>query len=89
MFRRLTIELTEPICQCPVQNLTWQVFSSRGSEQDTRLQVSCKTCGTALCVPNNHFKAAFQLDKPYPGLQEVPKPKMEGKLIPLDGGKAD
>lgn len=71
IFRRATIHLTEPICLCAEQNLAWTVAPTAAGPT---LAIWCQTCGTKLQVPNKEFKAAFQLEKPYPG-----KPREEKK----------
>ena len=60
MFKRISIELTEPICTCETNQLSWGITIGPG------MYVECKECGTRVEVPNKKFMAAFDLDKKYP-----------------------
>jgi len=71
MFKCLTIHLTEPICGCDEENLSWFICYT---EQGHGLGLECKTCKTQLRVGHSHFVAGFAFDKKYPGRQ-APKPK--------------
>ncbi len=65
MFKRATIELTGPICDCEIQNLGWDI-GNEGVGKPT-LEIICKTCKTRLTVSNEKFRATFILDQSYPG----------------------
>lgn len=89
MFKGIVIELTGPLCTCAEQALAWGPILKRTADGKTAygLQVSCKTCGTTLEVPNEKFVASFDLDVAYPGKAAAtgtPKPNLRG----VDGGKA-
>lgn len=72
MFKRIRIELTGPICNCPEQKLAWAVPHDHNGK--SILKVFCETCGTTLLIPNEKFVACFALDQAYPGNpQEQPK----------------
>lgn len=70
MFKRISIYLTDPICPCEEQKLSWTV---KQTEAGPSLSVWCNSCGTSVLVPNAEFKASFTFDRPYPG---KPKPKV-------------
>jgi hypothetical protein len=77
LFKKITIHLGGPICNCDEQSLQWSV-------PDAGLQLECKLCGTKLIVPNKKFVASYDLEKPYPGKpKEVKKedPKRETNLV--------
>lgn len=77
VFKRITIELTAPICGCDEQDFSWT--TPQGTDGPT-LQIACKKCKTTLTVGNSEFKAAFSLDTPYPkGRAE----KKEAKILQL------
>lgn len=80
MFKRIVVELRGPICSCLEANFSWQV-------PEATLILKCKTCGVQLIVPNSEFKAAFKLDKEYPG-KPVKIPDEPKILKSLDGGLA-
>ncbi len=71
MFKKIIIHLTEPICKCEEQNLSWSVPNSN-------LEVKCKTCDITLTIPSKQFIAGFEFEKSYPGKQ---------KLVKKDGSK--
>lgn len=93
MFKNVTINLTAPICDCPVQNLHWAIGSNK--EGRHHLTVSCGTCKTELTVPHGKFLAHFHLDVPYPGAKPAvkAKPNLEvlegGQVIPLKKDDSD
>ncbi len=64
MFKKMTLQLTEPICLCLEQSLQWTV---QGTGAGPALCVWCDSCGTKMMVPNHEFRATFHLDNPYPG----------------------
>ena len=68
MFKRVTIHLTEPICPCTEQRLQWTVHLP---PEGPALGIWCDTCGTKVWIPNGRFKAAFELDEPYPNQRET------------------
>jgi len=82
VFSRIQIQLTGPICDCDVQDLSWWI--SRDGDGRSGLVVECNGCGCELRIPNKRFKACFQLDKPYPGRKDNVV-----QLDCLDGGKKD
>jgi hypothetical protein len=53
VFDRIDIHLRGPICSCDEQNIGWGITPGPG------LELSCKTCGTKLSVPNKQFTARF------------------------------
>lgn len=81
MFERINIQLTGPICACPVQNLLWNTPTVDGK---STLSVWCGTCGIKILVPNNAFMGGFALKVPYPGKPAV---AVKPALKVLDGGK--
>ncbi len=76
MFKKMTLQLTEPICLCLEQSLQWTV---QGSASGPCLCVWCDCCGTKVLVPNQEFRANFQFDQPYPGRHgsKPPPPPVE------------
>ncbi len=85
MFKRLTIELTGPICTCAEQKLTWGIVLHKKADGASAhgLRVRCGTCLTVLEVPPAKFLACFSLDQKYPGTA-APKP---APLIEIPGGR--
>lgn len=80
MFKRISIELDGPICNCDEQQIAWcpvEVRDEKGIVTAHELHLTCKECKTKLIVPNGKFKASFSFDKPYPGKKEVVKAKQE------------
>lgn len=71
MFKRISIELTEPICTCKQQSLGWSVDSQ---PEGSGLCITCKECKTSLKIPYTKLLGQFAFDKPYP---EGIKPKNE------------
>lgn len=82
-FKRITIELNGPICACDEQDLIWCPTLDSGGKH--ALSIECKTCKTKMIVGNSHFKAAFELDKPYPGKEKIEPKKREADVV--DGCK--
>ncbi|MEY4722757.1 MAG: hypothetical protein RLZZ324_270 [Candidatus Parcubacteria bacterium] len=85
MFKRVIIELTGPICNCPSENLSWGF----GCDRDGKLEMTleCLTCHGKLVVPEEKLGALFRLDVRYPvdqtpAVQGIPA-KAEGKVIQL------
>ena len=76
MFKKLSIRLSGPICQCKAQDLTWGMISPG-------IYIKCNSCNTVLNVGEKSLIASFDLDKPYPK-GTVKKPE----LTVIDGGKA-
>jgi hypothetical protein len=82
MFKKIVIHLTEPVCLCFEQNLTW---TTKETSLGPALTVWCKDCGTRLEVPNKQFKALFYLDVEYCGKPLVkPPPVSEGLADVID-----
>lgn len=86
MFKRLVIEMSDPICNCDEQNLSWIPSSdSKGAN----LIIKCKSCSTQLIVSHEKYVAGWSFERPYPGKkkEEKPKPKLDvlegGKVIPI------
>lgn len=72
MFKRIEIQLTEPICNCNECDLAW------GITQEKSLYLSCKTCKTALTIPRDKFIGCFSFDVGYPTTTKSPKKKIIG-----------
>jgi hypothetical protein len=79
MFKRLSINLTGPICTCKKQGLTWGITINPNGGHG--LEIACVECKTRLNVPNSKFVAAFNLDVPYPA--DVPEKKVLPKKEPV------
>lgn len=71
MFKKVVVQMTEPICHCEEQNIGWSVLQSQVGPS---LVVWCNTCRVRVEIPNKEFKAMFHFEKPYPG---KPKPAVE------------
>lgn len=76
MFKRVTIEMSGPICSCEDDGthpgnciLTWTPTPTAG------LTLRCSVCGATLHVPHEKFRAAFKFDTPYPKKAKAPEPK--------------
>jgi len=61
-FKKATFHLTEPICHCRAQNLTWYIFIVDGRPW---LVIHCRTCFTEFTVPPENFIAEFTFSRPY------------------------
>lgn len=89
MFKQITISLDGPICQCTERNLAWGPFADKDGKFG--LKVWCRTCDTALWVPNSQFGARFDLAKEYPeGVKtenEAEKKKKEALVEEARGAK--
>ncbi len=83
MFKKIEIQLTEPLCGCSVANLKWGIPTD--SEGKPCLIITCRTCKISMFIPSEKFFANFKLDIPYPGVKSVEKPKEKHTVI--DGGK--
>lgn len=70
MFKKMIVNIAEPICLCSEQKLSWTVEQTK---EGPSLLAWCLMCGTKLQVPNREFKAVFQFDKPYPGKVRIEK----------------
>jgi len=70
-FKRITIELSNPLCDCGVEHLAFRTNSPDATE--SRLTVFCKKCGVEKGVSNGNFIAAFSADRSTPL-----KPEPEG-----------
>lgn len=82
MFKSITFNLSEPLCTCDEQNLTW-CFDFNINTQP--LVLSCKTCDAKLYLPYKILRAGFKFEKPYPGVEkkeETLKSRV-GNLIPF------
>lgn len=66
MFKLIKIKLSEPICNCKKQNLSWFIENIKGKITTQELKIVCKDCGTMLKVPHEKFVAKFSFDKSYP-----------------------
>ena len=64
MFKRVTIELTEPICDCDSQSYSW--CWPTDSKGRTIQKIECKICGTVLTVPNSKLGGNFTYDRGHP-----------------------
>lgn len=82
MFKKISIQLSQPICFCLEQDLSWRVTDTQLGHG---LEVACKSCGVSIVVPPAQFKASFALEVPYPG---KPKPKIP-VVIPKPGDVVD
>jgi hypothetical protein len=83
VFKQIDIQLTEPICSCDEQKLSWTIILL--DDKRFGLIIMCNLCKTKLEVPHKKFLATFSLDKPYPGKQtKTPEPEKEGNLIKVD-----
>lgn len=83
MFIRINICLTEPICTCEENYLTWTV----GSIPKPYLEIRCDLCGTKIVVPHEKFFARFILDTPYPKnkiVQKTEEPKSKLVVVPFE-----
>ncbi len=60
MFKKIQIELTDPICDCDTQNLSWGITAGPG------IFIKCKECETQINVSAKKFVACYKLDKKYP-----------------------
>lgn len=58
-FKKLTIELAGPICNCEHNNLRWAVMTGK-------LTIHCLTCKTQLWVQDEELLAHIELLQPYP-----------------------
>lgn len=66
MIKNITINITEPICKCEVQNLAWDCLSVPNI-----FVVHCLVCKTQLQVKiKESLVAHFKLDKLYPKSKE-------------------
>lgn len=63
MFKRISIELRGPLCNCPKQNLAWN--TPAGADGKPTLRIWCKGCNVTLDIPNEQFQARFELERPY------------------------
>lgn len=63
MFKKITIQMASPICDCDAQDLGWGIEST---VTGWSLIVECKSCLTYLRVPNKKFVASFELERDYP-----------------------
>lgn len=69
MFKNISINLKNPICQCKKQDLYWNVFMDKGNRP--YLLLGCNTCKTQLQINPNEFKAHFNFETEYPdGIKE-------------------
>ncbi len=61
MFKKISIELTEPVCGCASEDIkmSWYVVKY---DAYTDLHLKCLCCGTTLVVPHDKFIAAFNYD---------------------------
>jgi hypothetical protein len=75
VFSHITINLTEPVCNCSPQHLGWGV-RFHGAHANYGLFVTCETCHTEMYVPQPKFVARFQIESPK---SEVPKSEPEPK----------
>lgn len=71
MFKGITIRLTEPICLCLERKLSWNVVQK---EKGPTLDIWCRECGVTVHIPNDQFKASWDLEQDYPGKPEPKKP---------------
>jgi hypothetical protein len=60
MFKDITINLTEPICNCEEKKLRF------GFTNDDSIYIRCTICETRINVSKQHFVGSFHLDRPYP-----------------------
>lgn len=77
MFKRIIIELTEPVCKCEVQDLNWSV------PDGLSLKIECKKCKTFLVVGTDAFKAAIVFDQPYPKIKKDEPRTFPGNVIDM------
>ena len=79
MFKHLTIHLSEPICSCAEQTVSWNLVQVEDNQ--LTLQLWCQTCRTTLTVSPTEIRSYIAFDQPYPG---KPKKKPDLKLLKLD-----
>jgi hypothetical protein len=84
MFSGLQIHLTDPICKCDEQDISWSITWNlkEGSDRyQAGLRLTCQSCGISLNIPPDEFKASIHFAKPYPG-KKVPAPSKD-KVVHL------
>lgn len=57
MFKNITINLTESICDCESREVEWALTH-------TELHIICKICDTRLSTKITNLKANFNYDRP-------------------------
>tara|TARA_B100000315_G_C14034749_1_gene344800 strand:+ start:223 stop:507 length:285 start_codon:yes stop_codon:yes gene_type:complete len=91
MFKGIVIELTEPICNCETENLSWG-FEYEGDDA-TDLYVLCESCGSKLIILYENLVASITLDTSYPKKQKKsepePKSRSDAKIIPFPNSPKD
>ena len=62
MFKNITINFSEPICSCKIQDLQWNINCKKSSFE---LHVWCKICDVDVFIPQDKMVALLEFDKPY------------------------
>lgn len=88
MFKRITINLSGPICSCERQNISWGIWLD--DKNQAGLTLTCKDCNTQLKIPNSKFVAGITSDVPYPAdkkkeKEEKKEKKKESSITEPDG----
>ncbi len=88
MLTHITINLSEPICNCKEEKLAWQVDYPL-NDNKLGLIIFCETCKTHLVVPVHHnLKADFKFKIPYPSTPKIIS-NNQSNVIPLKPEKKD
>lgn len=89
MFKFIEICMTEPICSCEYENLSWDLDIDYEEIEFTGVIIRCETCGEEFYVYREDFGAYFTFDGGgYPGgRMVVEEVKVRPFLQLIRGGK--
>lgn len=82
VFEQVIIKLSDPICGCEAEDLTWNVVQAK---EGPTLVIECATCKTVLTVPKQKFVAGFAFRRGY----QVPKTAARVKLQAIGARDAE
>lgn len=89
MIKRLIIELTEPLCDCPAGTQLALDMETAKKDGSYDLQVSCTACKIYISMPLKKLRALIKMtDDEITFTQALPNRKEKPKLVLLQGGAA-
>lgn len=87
MIRRLIVELTESLCQCPDGTQLALDIETAKEDGGYEFQIACTRCKTYISVPLSNLRALIKIvDNERQLSNNLPNRKEKPKLVLLQGG---
>lgn len=79
-FKNLSINLSNPLCSCsPEEGKAPYAWAVLLGEDGPGLKIHCPKCKVELRIPNEKFRAHFNIENPNKKASPPPPPKAEKK----------